>query len=65
MEDSRFAVDFREYSVAAATCPICTVKFTVRLHWSYLIAHKDEELKIVCLSCAKEKINEIKNGRVN
>ena len=65
MEDSRFAVDFREYSVALVSCPTCLTKFTVRLHWSYLIAHKGEELKVVCLNCAQEKINEIKNGGKN
>ncbi len=64
MEDERFAVDFREYSTAAVSCPICLTKFSARLHWSYLIAHKGEELKVICQNCAKEKINEIRNGRI-
>ena len=63
--ENRFEVDFREYSTAAVVCPICLAKFTVRLHWSYLIAHKGEELMVICVNCAREKINEIKNGRVN
>jgi hypothetical protein len=61
MED-KFAVDLREYTVTPVTCPICSAKFTVRLHWSYCIVHKGEELKVICCICAKEKINEIKTG---
>jgi hypothetical protein len=49
----KFEVALRENIVTPVFCPVYMTKFTVRLHWSYLIAHKSEEIKVICLNCVK------------
>ena len=56
--------DYRSFSTAV-TCPTCGRKYAVKLSVDFLAQHQNEQIQCICLSCAKAKINEIKNGRKN
>ena len=50
--------------VTPVQCPDCLKKFAVRLSIDYIVKHQGEPLSIICLSCAKSRIAEIKKGKV-
>jgi hypothetical protein len=51
--------------MTSVQCPICFQKFTVRLGVDFLSRRQGQEIKVICISCAQSKINEIKRSLVN
>jgi hypothetical protein len=58
-----YGVDLKDIT-AAVQCPDCLKKFAVRLSIDYIVKHQGEPLSVICLSCAKSRIAEIKKGKV-
>jgi hypothetical protein len=61
--ENKIEIEFRNISTAVS-CPICLRKFTTRLSVDFLSKQAGAPISVVCVSCALEKINEIKNGRI-
>ena len=56
------SLDFRSITSGVA-CPTCGRKFTVKLGVDYLSKHQGEEIQVICLSCTRLKLDEIKKDR--
>ena len=46
--DAKFSVNLQEYAVTGVTCPDCGKHYALRLHWTFIEAHRGQDIAVVC-----------------
>ena len=60
--DNKFSVNLQEYAVTGVTCPDCGKHYALRLHWTFIEAHRGQDIAVVCSSCSQKRISKKEVG---
>ena len=56
-----FEIEFRNIATAV-TCPDCGKHYALRLHWTFIEAHRGQDISVVCSSCSQKRISKKEGG---